>query len=359
MVTLRDGKPVPKVIDFGISKAINQRLTEKTLFTAFGQMVGTPQYMSPEQAEMSELDVDTRSDVYSLGVLLYELLTGLTPLDCQKLRSAGYGEIQRLICEDQPLRPSVRLSSIGEQLTIIAGHRSVEPRRLQQLLRGDLDWIVMKSLEKERSRRYETANALASEVNRYRAGEPIEARPPSTAYRMRKMAARHRGALVVTAGFAVVLIAATAVSMTMAVTAINARNDADEQRTIAEREEKRAFESARALEKQYYPMTIALAGKYWSENNIEAAKHHLTTLASSDKEAMPTFDGRYLLSQCRRSDSIEKRLPHAVNSVAFSHDGSHLAASDTRGNVTVWSLAELGCNVARVEDQVRLWARRN
>ena len=152
LVTLADGKPVAKVIDFGVAKATTQRLTEKTLFTAFGQMVGTPQYMSPEQAEMSCLDVDTRSDVYSLGVILYELLTGTTPLEAGRLRTAGYAEMQRLIQEDEPPKPSTRLSTSGEQLTIIAKHRSIAPEKLKRQIQGDLDWIVMKSLEKDRSR---------------------------------------------------------------------------------------------------------------------------------------------------------------------------------------------------------------
>jgi serine/threonine protein kinase len=164
LVTLQDHKPIAKVIDFGVSKAIHQRLTEKTLFTGFGQMVGTPQYMSPEQAEMSGLDIDTRSDIYSLGVLMYELMTGTTPLDGRRLRSLGYAELQRVICEEEPPRPSIRISSLGEQATSVAEHRRVDPKRLRDQLAGELDWIVMKALEKDRGRRYETANALASDT---------------------------------------------------------------------------------------------------------------------------------------------------------------------------------------------------
>ena len=192
LVTLHDGRPVPKVIDFGVSKAISQRLTEKTLFTAYGQMVGTPQYMSPEQAEMSGLDVDTRSDIYSLGVLLYELLTGTTPLEADRLLTAGYAEMQRIIREEEPLRPSVRLSTLGERLTVISRHRSTDPKRLQQQVCGELDWIVMKSLEKERVRRYDSANSFAADVERYLTGEPVEAHPQSSTYRLRKFARRYR-----------------------------------------------------------------------------------------------------------------------------------------------------------------------
>src|SRR5262245_57307459 len=158
LVTLHDGVAVVKVIDFGVAKATVQKLTERTLFTAYGQMVGTPAYMSPEQAEMSGLDIDTRSDIYSLGVLLYELLTGTTPLEGKRLRDLGYAELQRLIREEDAQRPSLRLSSLGKSATILAGQRGTDARQLAQLLSGDLDWIVMKALEKDRNRRYETAN---------------------------------------------------------------------------------------------------------------------------------------------------------------------------------------------------------
>ena len=207
MVTLHDGHPVVKVIDFGVSKAINQQLTEKTLFTAYGQMIGTPQYMSPEQAEMSGLDVDTRSDIYSLGVLLYELLTDSTPLTADRLHSAGYAEMQRLIREDEPPRPSTRLSSSGERLTIIAKHRGATPERLHREIKGDLDWIVMKALAKDRGRRYETAINFAADVGRFLHNEPIEARAPSARYRIQKFVARNKGLVAGTAIIAVALIA--------------------------------------------------------------------------------------------------------------------------------------------------------
>ena len=197
LVTLHDGQPVVKVIDFGVAKAINQQLTEKTLFTAYGQMVGTPQYMSPEQAEMSGLDVDTRSDVYSLGVVLYELLTGTTPLDTERLRTAGYAEMQRMIREEEPPKPSARLSTAGEQLTIIAKHRSVAPERLASQVKGDLDWIVMKSLEKDRKRRYSSPNHLLEDVESFLCHKPVDARPPTLGYRFIKYTRRHRVTLIV------------------------------------------------------------------------------------------------------------------------------------------------------------------
>jgi serine/threonine protein kinase/tetratricopeptide (TPR) repeat protein len=197
MVTLHDGKPVVKVIDFGISKALNQQLTEKTFFTAYGEMVGTPAYMSPEQAEMSGLDIDTRSDVYSLGVLLYELLTGTTPFDSKRLHGAGYAEMQRIIREEEPPKPSTRVTTLGEESTVVSSNRGTDPKQLGQFLRGDLDWIVMKSLDKERHRRYETANGFAADIGRFLRDEPVVARPPSAGYKFLKFARRNKASLVV------------------------------------------------------------------------------------------------------------------------------------------------------------------
>ncbi len=193
LVTLHEGVPMPKVIDFGVAKATGQQLTEKTLFTNFAQMVGTPLYMSPEQAEMTSIDVDTRSDVYSLGVLIYELLTGTTPLDKGRLKRAAFDEVRRLIREEDPPRPSMRLSESKEALASISAQRQTEPARLTKLVRGELDWIVMKALEKERARRYETANGLARDVERYLNDEEVEACPPSRLYRLKKFVRRNKG----------------------------------------------------------------------------------------------------------------------------------------------------------------------
>jgi serine/threonine protein kinase/WD40 repeat protein len=208
MVTLHDGRPVPKIIDFGIAKALGQQLTDKTLYTGFAQMIGTPLYMSPEQAELSGLDVDTRSDIYSLGVLLYELLTGTTPFDQERLRTVGYDEIRRIIREEEPPRPSTRMTTLGQAASTASSNRQTDPQRLSQLLRGELDWIVMKCLEKDRDRRYETANGLARDIERYLHDEPVQACPPSTWYRFRKLARRHRGALAVGSLVTAVLILA-------------------------------------------------------------------------------------------------------------------------------------------------------
>src|SRR5262249_26740066 len=175
LVTLHDDKAVPKVIDFGIAKATGPQLTDKTLFTHFAQLIGTPLYMSPEQAQMSGLDIDTRSDVYALGVLLYELLTGTTPFDQERLRRAGYDEMRRIIREEEPARPSTRFSTLGQAGTAVCANRKSEPTKLSQLVRGELDWIVMKALEKDRNRRFETASAFAADVQRHLNDEPVQA----------------------------------------------------------------------------------------------------------------------------------------------------------------------------------------
>jgi eukaryotic-like serine/threonine-protein kinase len=195
LVAPYDDKPVPKVIDFGLAKAMHQSLTEKTLYTAHETVLGTPLYMSPEQAQLNNLDVDTRADIYSLGVLLYELLTGTTPLERQRFKEAAWDEIRRMIREEEPPRPGLRLSST-ETLPSLATFRHTEPAKLMRLVRGELDWIVMKALEKDRTRRYETASGLARDIQRYLDDEVVEARPPSTGYRLGKFVRRHRGQVI-------------------------------------------------------------------------------------------------------------------------------------------------------------------
>lgn len=212
---------MPKVIDFGLAKAIHQSLTEQTLHTAFGMMVGTPLYMSPEQAEHNNLDVDTRTDIYSLGVILYELLTGGTPLEKHQLMKAAFNEILRLIKEVEPPKPSTRLSG-SDKLPSIAAQRSIDPRHLSKSLSGDLDWIVMKALDKERSRRYETANGLARDVERFLNDEAVEASPPSSSYRLRKLIRKHRLAINTSAAFVALLLAGIVVSVWQAVRATRA-----------------------------------------------------------------------------------------------------------------------------------------
>jgi eukaryotic-like serine/threonine-protein kinase len=255
LVSRHDTTPVVKVIDFGVAKALGQELTDKTLYTGVAQMIGTPLYMSPEQAGMSDLDVDTRSDIYSLGVLLYELLTGTTPFDKDRFKNATYDEIRRIIREEEPPKPSTRLSTLGQAATTVSANCGTELRRLSILARGELDWIVMKALEKDRNRRYETANSFALDVQRYLADEPVQACPPSTGYWLRKFARRNRRALV-TAG-----LLAFALLVTVGAVAGSigwATRDQAARQAAAEQEARRAFDEAeRWMEQEKWPEALA------------------------------------------------------------------------------------------------------
>jgi eukaryotic-like serine/threonine-protein kinase len=234
LVTLHDGKPVPKVIDFGIAKATNQELTERTIYTLHRQMIGTPEYMSPEQAEMTGLDIDTRSDIYSLGVLLYEMLTGTTPFSQEQLNSAGFEGMMKLIREVEPHKPSTRLSSLGDTGTRTAlQRRTADVKKLGLILKGDLDWIVMKCLEKDRTRRYETANGLAADIERHLSDEPVLASPPSASYKLHKFVKRNKGQVLAAGAIAALLVLGVVGTTYSLVWALDEKQRADEQASVA------------------------------------------------------------------------------------------------------------------------------
>jgi serine/threonine protein kinase len=255
LVTLHDDKPVIKVIDFGVAKAISQRLTEQTVYTGIAQAIGTPLYMSPEQAGASGLDIDTRTDIYSLGVLLYELLTGTTPFDKKDFEEAAYEEVRRIIREREPAKPSTKISTLGATLQSVSAQRRTDPQRLSRSVRGDLDWIVMKSLEKDRQRRYETASSLSADIHRFLRGDVIEARPPSMVYRFRKAVARHWATFVVAAIVFLSLTVGIVTSLWFAESERQAKQ-------VAESERKTAQETLEKLHNQLIEKAVlnALSG---------------------------------------------------------------------------------------------------
>ncbi|HUE70758.1 MAG TPA: serine/threonine-protein kinase [Pirellulaceae bacterium] len=319
MVTLYDGKPVPKVIDFGVAKATEQKLTERTLFTQYGTMVGTLEYMSPEQAEMSALGVDTRSDIFSLGVLLYELLTGSTPVSSKRMKEAAYAEILRMIREEEAPKPSTRLSDSGEALASISANRHMEPAKLTKLVKGELDWIVMKCLEKDRNRRYETADGIAADVQRHLNDEPVQACPPSAVYRFGKFARRNTRALAA--------ISVVALAMLLAVTALATSTVLISGALRAETQAKEK------LRQDSYFHLIALAYRELSANNLKRARE----LLEECPEDLRQWEWHYLMRHCR-VEPVFLQDTAAVNSIAFSADGKFLASAGGDGAIKVWNI---------------------
>jgi serine/threonine protein kinase/Flp pilus assembly protein TadD len=311
LVTSHDGKLVVRVIDFGVAKAVGQRLTEKTVYTGFVQMIGTPLYMSPEQAGMSGLDVDTRSDIYALGVLLYELLTGTTPFDQERLGAAGYDEIRRIIREEEPARPSTRLSTLAQAASTVCANRRSDPRTLSRLIRGELDWIVMKALEKDRNRRYETASAFAADVQRYLADEPVLACPPSAAYRLRKYARRHKGRLAAAAVLGVTLL--TAVGAAAGSIGWVARDRSTRQARLTTQLELILDEVARLAQEQKWPEAQSAA---------ERAEAVLAGGEAEDAVRQRVADARRDLAFVARLDRIRQERSAVTVEGRYDHAGA-------------------------------------
>jgi serine/threonine protein kinase/WD40 repeat protein len=336
LVMLHDEKPIPKIIDFGVAKALNQRLTEKTLFTEQGQFIGTPEYMSPEQAEVTGLDVDTRTDIYSLGVLLYELLTGCTPFDAQDLRSKGYAEMQRIICEQDPVKPSTKLTTLGGKLDDIAKHRSATADQLRKSVRGDLDWIVMKCLEKDRTRRYETANSLAMDIERHLNNEAVLARPPSKLYRFQKLVRRNKGVFATVTVVAAVLVLGVFVSTWQAARATRAERTQTRLRQRAEEGEKQAKATARQLRLRAYAADMRAAQIAIEQNSRGSAARLLARYrAKPGEEDLRGVEWRYLWKRLRGDELDTWQRPGMVGLLRCTADGRHMLSGEEDHKVQV------------------------
>jgi len=362
LVTLHDGVPVPKVIDFGIAKATtDQRLTDKTLYTAFEQFIGTPAYMSPEQAELSGLDIDTRSDIYSLGVLLYELLIGKTPFDAKTLVAAGLDEMRRTIREKEPVRPSTKLNQIlvaanvsslkspptgkptTEEEVRADSRRLLRIRETIRLVRGDLDWIVMKCLEKDRTRRYETANGLAMDIQRHLTNEPVVARPPSTAYRVRKFVRRNKMMVIAAGAVALVLVLGVLVSTWLAVRASLARQRAVE---AEQKEARQHLQAATARDQAQQAKQDALHNLYIANLNLAQADYDQGNigrlpelLAGAGRDPGRGFEWYYLQRELHRAQKTFRGHFGALRGVAISPDSKSVVTASMDGNAKLWEVA--------------------
>jgi tetratricopeptide (TPR) repeat protein len=311
LVTQHDGAPMAKLIDFGIAKALGQQLTDKTLFTGFSQLIGSPLYMSPEQAALSNVDVDTRSDIYSLGVLLYELLTGITPFDRERMSKADYDEVRRIIREEEPAKPSTRITTLGQATDTVCSRRGSDSKRLRRLVSGELDWIVMKALEKDRNRRYETASAFAADVQRALNDEPVHACPPSALYQLRKFSRRHRTVLSL-AGLVLFFIVSLGVGIGWVVRDRGAR-----EQEIAHDREVREATLDREVDRVLHESGPLIELGKWAEALAEVERaDKLLELAGRADRPQRLLDLRQELTMANRLEEIYREPPRGVKSGA-------------------------------------------
>ncbi len=352
LITLHDGRPVPKVIDFGIAKAINQELTGRTLFTVYGSMIGTPAYMSPEQAEMSGLDIDTRSDIYSLGVLLYELLTGETPISGNELKEAGYAEMQRLIREKEPTKPSMAVSISCRQSTTLSDFHQEGPDQLISAMKGDLDWIVLKALEKDRNRRYETASDFAQDIKRHLSDEAVVARPPSPGYLFLKWVRRNRLAFGASAAVMLSTFAGLGVSTHLYIREKAAREratqseleqsrlrkDAELQERMARKAAARAEEAGAKTASALKQVEMALIDELIEKGQPDLALARLARQLRADAANHVTAERTLFLLQ-----------EHGVRAVLQP-------AIAANGTASIWRLSPDGLKLAAaLRDSVQVW----
>lgn len=329
LVALHDETPIPKVIDFGVAKAVGQQLTEKTIYTGFGSLVGTPAYMAPEQATFNQLDVDTRADVCALGVLLYELLAGSPPIEAARLKKAALDEVLRLVRDEEPQRPSQRLST-SQSKASIAATRGSEPDKLSQLMRGELDWIVMKALEKDRSRRYDTATALAKDVQRYLNGDAVEACPPTLGYRLRKAYRRNRAAVLVGLAFTACLVLVT-VALTYGLTEAAKKAQLTELLDRADHARMEAEEARESLALSHYSRTIGLSYREF----LLGHQNRSQELLEKCFERFRGWEWHYLAEQIHPELLC---LTHqlSVHAAAFNPDGTQVVTASSDGHIRIW-----------------------